>query len=342
MHDVGVAGGAEGPGQPAQLRRGAASTPGPVQDRAVRRQVRPQPAAADPGVVHPLRIAVRSARRRLQPGHVGRQPLGSRPADGPFLHVPGLPPRPRWSGPPAAMQPDPHARAYPRSFITTTTQENDVMRSIQLTIGSLAVVATSGLIGLAVAPPRRPRRRRPPTTEKDHRSSSARHVLKCAGTSTRRVYASLTRTDRYGNVIQVVIGDVGRRRLARGRGRLQGRPARCAAAHGLDGKQGRHRGHRHAASARGSPSTRSTTTPASTSRSTAPTAGWRTTCELTWKGRTVPLDCDGRRSSTTCRSPRGRPRSTDRGSSAAAATAHAHPGCPPGSGRPGRTASACR
>ena len=72
------------------------------------------------------------------------------------------------------------------------------MRSIQLITGALAVVATSSLIGLGSA-----------AVASDTTTTRERgNLLECTGTHHGRpVYASLYENSRYGNTIQILVGD---------------------------------------------------------------------------------------------------------------------------------------
>jgi hypothetical protein len=88
------------------------------------------------------------------------------------------------------------------------------MRTIQLTLASLAVAATSALIGLGVTAPANAVTA---GTTTDHETGN---LIECSGKlNGKQVYASLYENDLYTNVIQVVIGDDGTgssREVARG------------------------------------------------------------------------------------------------------------------------------
>lgn len=84
------------------------------------------------------------------------------------------------------------------------------MRSIQLTIGSLAALATSALIGLAVAAPANALLADAATPIATTISNERGNLLECTGTiKGRAVYASLYENNLYVNVIQILIGDDG-------------------------------------------------------------------------------------------------------------------------------------
>jgi hypothetical protein len=155
------------------------------------------------------------------------------------------------------------------------------MRSIQLTTGILAAVATSSLIGMGSAAQAG---ESTTTTEKGT-------VLECSGTwRGEHVFSSLYENETYGNTIQVVIGDGDVAGASRNTTRdfLDGRSVRGVLK--LDGRRALIEGRAHAVG-----KTTAVHEELDDAGQHITTDGTHrrlaSTLRLTWKGTTVPLDC---------------------------------------------------
>jgi len=160
------------------------------------------------------------------------------------------------------------------------------MRSTQLITGVLAVVATTGLIGLGGAAHAGDATTTPTTT---HERGV---VVECTGTlHGRSVYASLYENDRYANVLQILVGD-GRNRVGGSRedrdGFLDGRTVRAAMK--VDGSRAAITG---TARKVGAPTAVNDEYDDAGQHITTTGSHRRlaTDLQLTWRGRTAPLSC---------------------------------------------------